>query len=359
MTKGSFSGVPTVDISPYLADPKSDAAQKVIEDVREACISTGFFQITGHGISKSLQQNIFDAAHSFFALPLEEKKKLNAANFIGHRGYDVLASQSYEEGVLPDLKEGYYVGSDVLPSDPLYGRFFMGQNVWPSTELLSIIQFQEPCERYHESVQHLAFKVLQLVGDTMIPHGHSTVGMTENMPTVLHNLIRLDKIPACPLRLLHYPSATRNGGSVTGKPQYGASAHTDFGVITLLLQDDNPGLEVLVEKDGKQVWWPIDPNPSAYVVNIGDMISMVTNGIYKSSMHRVVCKRPERERYSIVFFLDGCLNANLEPVEGFGHPEEGVGFSHKTVEQHMTERLSMSYAKEGKDPRHNEDTFSA
>lgn len=105
MAKGNFSGVPTVDISPYLTDPKSDAARRVIEDVREACVSTGFFQITGHGISESLQQKIFDAAHAFFALPLEEKKKLNAANFIGHRGYDVLASQSYEEGVLPDLKE--------------------------------------------------------------------------------------------------------------------------------------------------------------------------------------------------------------------------------------------------------------
>lgn len=105
MAKGNFCGVPTVDISPYLADPKSNAARKIIEDVRDACTSTGFFQVTGHGISKNLQQNVFDAAHAFFALPLEEKKKLNATNFIGHRGYDVLASQSYEEGVLPDLKE--------------------------------------------------------------------------------------------------------------------------------------------------------------------------------------------------------------------------------------------------------------
>ncbi|KAM5439222.1 hypothetical protein McanMca71_003622 [Microsporum canis] len=357
MTKGSSPNVPTVDISPYLEDPKSKAARKVIDDVREACTSTGFFQITGHGISKEQQKSVFDAAHAFFALPLEEKKKLNAAHFIGHRGYDVLASQSYEEGVLPDLKEGYYVGSDILPSDPLYGRFFMGSNVWPPATLLSASQFQEPCERYHKNVQQLAFKVLQLIGDTMIPCERSTISMTGGVPTVLHDLIRLDETPACPLRLLHYPSAARHG-DVAGKPQYGASAHTDFGVITLLLQDDNPGLEVLVEKDGKQVWLPINPNPDAYVVNIGDMASMVTNGVYKSSIHRVVCKRPERERYSIVFFLDGCLDACLRPIEEFGHPEGGIADSHKTVEQHMIERLSMSYAKEGKDPRHNEDTFS-
>lgn len=58
------------------------------------------------------------------------------------------------------------------------------------------------------------------------------------------------------------------------------------------------------------------------------------------------------------FFLDGCLDACLRPIEEFGHPEGGIADSHKTVEQHMIERLSMSYAKEGKDPRHNEDTFS-
>lgn len=97
--------VPTVDISPYLSDPTSAASKKIIEEVRAACISTGFFQITGHGISRSLQKEVFDAAAAFFALPFEEKKKLDAKVNIGHRGYDVLASQSYEADVMPDLKE--------------------------------------------------------------------------------------------------------------------------------------------------------------------------------------------------------------------------------------------------------------
>jgi isopenicillin N synthase-like dioxygenase len=97
--------VPTVDISAYLADSTSAEADKIIADVRAACISTGFFQITGHGIPRSLQKDVFDAAAAFFALPFEEKKKLDAKTTIGHRGYDVLASQSYEADVMPDLKE--------------------------------------------------------------------------------------------------------------------------------------------------------------------------------------------------------------------------------------------------------------
>lgn len=97
--------VPTVDISPYLADSTSAEAEEIVADVRAACISSGFFQITGHGIPPSLQKDVFDAAAAFFALPLEEKKLLDAKTNIGHRGYDVLASQSYEADVMPDLKE--------------------------------------------------------------------------------------------------------------------------------------------------------------------------------------------------------------------------------------------------------------
>ena len=103
-TESSFY-VPTVDIAPYLADPSSPAAEQILNDIRRACQTTGFFQIVGHGISRQLQQSIFDAAASFFALPFDEKKKLDAKTTIGHRGYDVLASQSYEDDVLPDLKE--------------------------------------------------------------------------------------------------------------------------------------------------------------------------------------------------------------------------------------------------------------
>lgn len=97
--------VPTIDLSLYVKDSSGPEAEKVIDDIREACLSTGFFVITNHGLEKSLQTDVFAAAEKFFKLPFEEKKKLDAKSHLGHRGYDVLASQSYEEGVMPDLKE--------------------------------------------------------------------------------------------------------------------------------------------------------------------------------------------------------------------------------------------------------------
>ena len=97
--------VPTVNIGPYLENPTSESSQRIVNDIREACLSTGFFQITGHGISKELQKSVFDGSAAFFKLPFEEKMALDAKAHVGMRGYDVLASQSYEEGVMPDLKE--------------------------------------------------------------------------------------------------------------------------------------------------------------------------------------------------------------------------------------------------------------
>ncbi len=97
--------VPTIDVAPFLNDPNGPGCDEIISEVRRACLSTGFFQITGHGVPKSLQQSLFDSAANFCAFPFEEKMKLDATKTVGHRGYNVLASQSYEGDVLPDLKE--------------------------------------------------------------------------------------------------------------------------------------------------------------------------------------------------------------------------------------------------------------
>ena len=97
--------VPTVDIAPYLANPDSQEASAIIDEIRKACVSTGFFLITGHGVTKETQQAAFKAADRFFKLPFEEKNNLDCRQTVGHRGYDVLASQSYEDGIMPDLKE--------------------------------------------------------------------------------------------------------------------------------------------------------------------------------------------------------------------------------------------------------------
>ncbi len=318
--------IPTIDIGPYLADSSSLAAQVIVQNVRAACLSTGFFQITGHGITKELQQAVFTGAKRFFALPFETKKALDAKSVRGFRGYDVLASQSYEEGLLPDLKEGFITGEDLPDDDPRVaaGRFFMGSNVWPDPALVPVQDFRQPVESYHTALSALTIQVLRIVEDSL-PYGK---GIFDDF--VANN-------PIAPMRILHYPPKQES----TERLQYGASAHTDFGAITLLLQDNSPGLEVL-DRDSKS-WVPVPPNPDAYVVNVGDMLSFWTRGKYVSSMHRVINRNPG-DRYSIVFFFDGNADTELRALDGSEKGDEDP----LTVERHMIRRMTESYGKSTK-----------
>lgn len=315
--------VPTIDIAAYLRDPASADAALVVDAVRDACRNTGFFQVVGHGLSTELQKGLFDASRRFFSLDYNQKCKLDARNNIGRRGYDVLASQAYDEDNLPDLKEGFYVGPDVPLDDPAVQqrRFFMGPNVWPDAAALADDQFRQPVEAYFESLNNLSLALLKLVAATL-PYGP---GVFDNF-TVGHTV--------SVLRMLHYPPMPADAS----EKQLGAGAHTDFGAITLLLQDESPGLEVMDPATNEFV--AVDPCPDALVFNVGDMLSFWTGGEYKSSVHRVINKAP-RDRYSAAFFYDGALDCPLVPLDQKATASDGDVL---TVEKHMIKRITESYA---------------
>jgi len=317
--------IPSVDITPYLTDPDSTEGQQVIDDIRSACLSTGFFQLLGHGVSPSLQASVFEAAAKFFALPTDIKMALKASAKSGFKGYDVMASQSYETDVLADLKEGFVMGVDHDKNDPhvIAKRFFTGPNTWPPAETLAPELFQEPMKEYYQAMSKLCSLVLELLAATL-PYGpHVFDEFNENEP-------------ACPLRLLHYPPTPAEDSR---KRQLGSSAHTDFGAVTLLLQDEHEGLEVLDRDTGN--WVLVPPNKDAYVVNLGDMMSKLTGGVYKSSMHRVV-NRNKTDRYSVVFFFDGNRDFKLSPL---GAGPESQKEAVMTAEEYMFDRLNFSYGK--------------
>ncbi|MCJ1291609.1 2-oxoglutarate-dependent dioxygenase mpl2 [Xylographa carneopallida] len=317
--------IPSVDITPYLADPASPAAQTVIADIRTACLSTGFFQLLGHGVPADLQARVFAGVAKFFALPQPAKRAIRATKDTGFRGYDLLASQSYEADVLADLKEGFFMGADLAPTHPHVRakRFFAAPNVWPPEELLPANEFREPLERYYEAMLRLCGTVLDLLAATL-PYG----------PGIFDDFRGPE--PACPQRLLHYPPTPPQA---LAKRQLGASAHTDFSAVTLLLQDEHEGLEVLDRETG--MWVLVPPNPDAYVVNLGDMMKVFTRGVYQSSMHRVVNKN-KTDRYSVVWFLDGNLDCKLVPV---GSTDEAEREKAMTAEEYMFDRMNFSYGK--------------
>ena len=203
-------------------------------------------------------------------------------------------------------------------------RYFMGPNVWPSSDLLAASAFKEPVETYYTAAYNLALLMLSIIARAL-PYG----------PHVFDEFTSND--PVATLRLLHYPPAQE-----TEQRQLGASAHTDFGSVSLLMQDGNAGLEVLDSDRGE--WVSIAPRKDSYVVNLGDMLPKWTKGLYKSSVHRVVNKNP-CDRYSVVLFFEGNLDCSLAPLDGSG--VEGGGAL--TVESHLAERMSRSYGNKGND----------
>jgi isopenicillin N synthase-like dioxygenase len=332
--------VPTIDISPYLLSPTSPAALQVIFAVRSACLGTGFFQLVGHGISPSLQSQVFAGSEKLFALPLEEKMKLDRSHSVGasNRGYELIGGQGLQEDTLPDLKEGFYVGQEIPASDPRVRKnaFLMGPNLWPDENLISGEEFREPMSRYYDVMKELSLKVLEVISRGMEYEG---VDIEEVMREFTGN----DAV--CSIRLLHYPPDPSRG---TDEKQLGAGAHTDFGAVTLLLQDLVGGLQVW--DYGSEVWRDVEPVEGAYVVNVGDMLQMWTSGMYKSSLHRVLNKSG-RDRYSVPFFFDGNVDFVLRPLDG--SVREGGDL---TVEGHMRERFAITY---GRGKKSEGDNFKA
>ncbi|KUI52950.1 Sexual differentiation process protein isp7 [Cytospora mali] len=311
--------IPTIDISPYLQDATSDAADQVVRDVGKACATVGFFSLVGHGIPRNIQDNVFEAAKKLFNLPAEEKRALRHP-LMKNRGYELIGSQALQDNTLPDLKEGFYIGKHI-PAESERSRAhpeLLGENIFPAS--LHDTVFKKPTEAYYTAVLELSLKVLEILAKGL-PYGDD----------IFKEFVSND--PVCIMRLLHYPPQASQD-----ERQLGAGAHTDFGAITLLLQDTSGGLEVLDHNTG--TWHAVAPNPDAYVVNIGDMLALWTKGIYKSAVHRVINKSGG-DRYSVPFFFDGNAEVKLKPFDG----SEPVGGKIITVEDHMLERLGTSYAR--------------
>lgn len=139
--------------------------------------------------------------------------------------------------------------------------------------------------------------------------------------------------PIASLRLLHYPPHP----DLDDDTLVGTGAHTDFGAITLLLQDGNSGLQVFNHKTNE--WSDVAPRKDAYVVNVGDMLDVWTGGAYKSTIHRVINKSGT-DRYSVPFFFDGNPDCVIRPLDGSVSEGKTKSF---TVEEHMLSRFAASY----------------
>jgi isopenicillin N synthase-like dioxygenase len=206
------------------------------------------------------------------------------------------------------------IGPDV-PNKPPFRRF-REANIWPDSRQIPEQQFKEPLLAYHEALSKLSSQIMHILAR----------GLTDFETGVFEEFC---EDPIASVRLLHYPPHPKSDDSSL----VGAGAHTDFGAITLLLQDRQSGLEVFNHQTNE--WFDIPPQSDAYVVNIGDMLEAWTSGRYKSNLHRVVNKSGT-DRYSVPFFYNGHPDCVIRPLDG----TKGKEF---TVEEHLLSRYKASY----------------
>ena len=205
----------------------------------------------------------------------------------------------------------FNVGLDLSPDDPriLAQEPFRGVNIWPD-----LPGFRDTLLAYYRAVHALGVAVHRPIA--------LDLGLSED-----HFDASLDA-PMATLRLLRYPPARDEGG-------IGAGAHTDYGSITLLMTDGEPGLQIR-PRGGD--WVDAPHVPGAFVVNIGDCLMRWTNDVYVSTPHRVAM--PKRQRRSLAFFLDPNPDARIAALPGTGAPK----YAPINAAEYLQSRLDATYA---------------
>ncbi|CAG8908996.1 unnamed protein product [Penicillium egyptiacum] len=296
------TSIPTVDISPWLDEHALPTAkEEVVNAMRDACSTFGFFYLVGHGIPEEDCQTVLECTRQYFALPKEEKMDTWIGKAMGRsfRGYEPPALQIHKEGLLPDTKEGFILGRETPADAPEAGTFHTGPNQWPKG--LCDEDFRVPLMKYHGKMIEMVKVILKILA--------AGLPAEWNCPTSVFDELTVD--PSAPLRLLYYaPQASKQAN------QFGVGEHTDFGNVSVLLQEEGTeGLEVLYPPT--QTWVPVPVKAHSYVINMGDMMQKWTVGYYRSALHRVV-NSSTKARYSAPFFMNGNLDLKCHALDGSG-----------------------------------------
>ncbi len=282
--------IPLVDIGKLLGDDQAAQAD-VARALGQAARSAGVLYVTGHRLAPSLFENLLDATRRFFAQPLEEKMRVYIGKSRNHRGYVPEGEEVFAAGT-KDAKEAYDLSRDLPADDPDYlaGIPLVGPNQWPD-----VGGFAAAVAAYYDATFEIGRAILR--------------GFALSLGEAPDFFEPYLTKPPTQLRLIHYPYDPQ----ADEKP--GIGAHTDYECFTLL-RSTAPGLEVLNERG---VWIDAPPLPDAYVVNIGDMLELWTNGEFVATSHRV--RKVREERYSFPLFFAVDYRTRITPMARFVGPE--------------------------------------
>ncbi|WP_170574258.1 isopenicillin N synthase family dioxygenase [Ruegeria atlantica] len=284
-----FTDIPVLDLAPLVDG--LDTSNLALEFAK-AYGETGFGYVINHGVEPLLRAAVFDASKKFHALPERDKQKI-ALNQ-RHRGYIAIntstdVNSDLAEVTKPNQSASFMMMREDAEVDPAV--YLSGPNQWPTLD-----GFRKVCEAYSQAMTELGQKLMSLALDA--------IGATDR------SILTAFQTPTIWLRLLHYPPQSPQAPD----DLFGSAPHRDFGCLTLLAQDDAGGLQVQTPAGH---WVDAPPMEDAFVVNVGDMLHRLSNGKLLSTPHRVI-NASGRERFSVPFFFDPHVSANIAPLPGTG-----------------------------------------
>jgi isopenicillin N synthase-like dioxygenase len=285
----SASPLPVLDLSGFRADPSGPAGAAFVADLRHTFHTIGAAYLVGHGVPDALVARVRGAAEDFFALPEAERLAIENVNSPQFRGYTRLGNE-HTNG-LRDLRDQIDVGRElpvpaIGPDDPAWLRL-RGPNLWPE----ALPAFRPAVTEWNAALEEVGHVLLRAVALALgQPADHFDAAVAP--PEILTKIIR-------------YPAPSEDFPS-----DQGVGSHTDGGFLTLLDQDAVGGLEAEVHG----TWVGVPARPGAFVVNIGELLQLVSHGYFRATVHRVVSPPKGVQRISVAYFFNPKFEAKVEPV---------------------------------------------
>lgn len=311
-----MSNIPSIDIH-AIFESDATAKKRAAMEIGDMARDVGFFYVVNHGISSERIETTYAAAEAFFSQSEAFKMRYYIGNSRNHRGYVPFSEKGDYGDEVSRRYEAFDLGVDLREDDPDYlrGSLLLGPNVWPEME-----GFKHAIYGYFTAISNVG---RQLCEAFEIYLGLEKGAITQHMTK-----------PVSQLRLLHYlcdPSQTQAQGVNMG-------AHTDYECLTLL-HTRNEGLQIM---DHGGHWLNVPVVPEAFVVNIGDMLEAWTNGIFRSTPHRVVNR--EVERFSMPYFVAANYDTHIAPFEQLATPQSAARHHYQfTAGEHLKHMLMRDF----------------
>ena len=276
--------IPQLDLGGF--DAGGSARATFLADLRAAAHDVGFFYLVGHGIEPALLDELLDLTRRFFALPEPDKLAIEMVHSPHFRGYTRIASEVTRER--RDWREQIDIGAErpalaAAAGSPAWTRL-QGPNQWPA----NLPALRPVVLRWQAACAEVIGRLLRAFALALGQPEDALDSIYRNEPHVLVKLIR-------------YPGRDATDGD------QGVGAHKDAGLLTLLLQDEQAGLQVETQRG----WVDVTPRAGSLVVNIGELLELASDGYLRATLHRVLSPPAGTQRFSAAFFLSARLDATV------------------------------------------------